>query len=151
MKHIHYSCRCTSLYILGRRITHGIYCIPYSLHWTLWQTRHTFSVWSRLSLWIWQTVQVIDFMREAWWEISTGAIRDQRSSHCLTFIGSLTLSNFLWFIQTVSVLYEKSMKDLGEDCKTSLMTHELMNLMSSLTQNLILIPGRHYVIGNVSI
>lgn len=123
-KHIHYLCHCTDPNVLEWHITRRIYSIPYSLHWILWQTGHTFRVWSKLSCWIWQTVQAIDFTREAWWEISTGAIRDQGSSHCWTFIGSLNVWDFLCFFpcSDCSILYEKSMKDFRADCETSIIT-----------------------------
>lgn len=101
------------------------------------QTGHTFSMRSRLSFWIWQTVQVIDLTTEAWWEISTSAIRDQRSSHCLTFRGSRTLWNVLCFFPLRSVvkyLFKKNQwKISGRIVKpwSWLNSFELVNLISS--------------------
>lgn len=66
-------------------------------------TGHTFSEWSHLSCWIWHKVQVIDFQRLG---LVGGIYRcHQRSSHCSTFIASLTYWNF--FGQ-----FEKSMRRL---------------------------------------
>lgn len=99
---------------------------------------HTHTLRSRLSFGIWQTAQVIDFTSEACWEISAGAIRDQRSSHCLTFIGWLTLWNFLCFYPC---------SDRSEVYKRKRTSFELINLTSSLTKNFYLIRGGHCIIG----
>lgn len=63
-------------------------------------TGHTFSEWSHLSCWIWHKVQVIDFQRLG---LVGGIYRcHQRSSHCSTFIASLTYWNFFWTVWKIN-------------------------------------------------